>query len=203
MIQTVRSFWQILLMRRHLQKLPGNRWSRNLVPALALFLVFAFQGAAFAQSNTNPSGLPLPRFVSLRSEPINVRVGPGTRYQVAWVFLKPALPVEIIQEFDTWRKIRDVDGQEGWVHQNLLSGLRTGYIAPWDDSARVALRARDNSDARVRAWLSSNFLVRVEKCDGTFCSVSARNPTDEGRARYSGYVAQFELWGVYPGEIID
>ena len=78
----------------------------------------------------NPSGLPLPRFATTRSEPINVRVGPGTKYEVSWTYLKSGIPVEIVQEFDTWRKIRDVDGAEGWVHQTLLSGVRAGYAAP-------------------------------------------------------------------------
>ncbi len=167
---------------------------------LTALLLAGLQMPALAQNSLGASGLPLPRFVSLTSEPINVRVGPGTRYELAWVYVKSRLPVEIIQEFDTWRKIRDLDGQEGWVHQNLLSGRRMGYIAPWDDTARVALRARNNSEARVRAWLSSKFLIRIEKCDGQFCQVSAKNISGEGRATYSGYVAQFEIWGVYPGE---
>ena len=174
--------------------------SRRSAIVLIALLLAGLQMPAFAQNSEGASGLPLPRFVSLTSEPINVRVGPGTRYELAWVFVKSRLPVEIIQEFDTWRKIRDLDGQEGWVHQNLLSGRRMGYIAPWDETARVALRARDNSEARVRVWLSSNFLVRIEKCDGQFCQVSARNASGEGRTTYSGYVAQFEIWGVYPGE---
>src|SRR5262245_17299828 len=95
-----------------------------------LFAILALAAAAFAETaalaQDNPSGLPLPRFATTRSSPINVRVGPGTRYDVAWVYVKPGTPVEIIQEFDTWRKIRDFDGSEGWVHQNLLSGNRAG-----------------------------------------------------------------------------
>ena len=83
-----------------------------------------------AQAAESASGLPLPRFATTRSNPINVRVGPGTRYDMAWKYLKPGIPVEIVQEFDTWRKIRDLDGSEGWVHQNLLSGARAGYVAP-------------------------------------------------------------------------
>ena len=72
----------------------------------------------------------LPRFVSTRSAPINVRVGPGTRYDIAWIFKKPGLPVEITQEYDTWRKIRYVDGDEGWIHQSLLIGRRTAIVQP-------------------------------------------------------------------------
>ena len=77
------------------------------------------------------SGLPVPRFVSLKAGRVNVRVGPGEDYKVAWVFTRPALPVEIIQEFDTWRRIRDSDGSVGWVFHSLLSGKRTAVVAPW------------------------------------------------------------------------
>ncbi len=114
----------------------------KLMLALFTLIMAAFALPLKAQENANPSGYPLPRFASLRSEPINVRKGPGIRYEVAWVFVKEGLPVEIIQEFDTWRKIRDLDGQEGWIHQNLLSGRRTGYIAPWNPEAKVPILAR-------------------------------------------------------------
>ncbi len=183
-------------------RLPAPSPARLLVLlALAVFTLAIFMPALRAEQNNNPSGYPLPRFASLRSEPINVRKGPGVRYEVAWVFVKPGLPVEIIQEFDTWRKIRDLDGQEGWVHQNLLSGRRTGYIAPWNPQAKVPIRARNTQDAKARAWLGSNYLVTIERCDGTACKVSATNTTAAGRRSYSGFVAQLQIWGVYPDEI--
>ena len=71
------------------------------------------------------TGLPLPRFVSLAADRVNVRFGPGKQYPVNWVFARKGLPVEIIAEFDTWRKIRDYDGEEGWIHSSLLSSRRT------------------------------------------------------------------------------
>lgn len=154
----------------------------------------------FAQNNNNPSGFELPRFVSVRSNTTNVRVGPGTQYDVAWVFVKSDLPVEIVQEFDTWRKIRDLDGSEGWVHKSLLTGRRMAYVAPWNADAKIPLRARDQSESRVRAWLTSNYLVRVENCDGTYCAVNLTNSGEAGRSNYSGFVEQSILWGVYPNE---
>jgi len=154
-----------------------------------------------AGENNNPSGYPLPRFASLRSEPINVRKGPGVRYEVAWVFVKAGLPVEIIQEFDVWRKIRDSDGQEGWIQQSLLSGRRSGYIAPWDPNAKVAVRAGTSENAAVRAWLSTNYPVKIENCNGTVCKVSLSNTSGTGRQKYSGFVTQAKIWGVYPNEI--
>lgn len=159
---------------------------------------------AHAQSRNNPSGLPLPRFATTKSDPINVRVGPGTRYDISWIFVKSGQPVEIIQEFDTWRKIRDIEGEEGWVHQNLLSGRRAGLVTPWAKSGQIALRERQSIDANVRAWLSPGFLVELRKCQQDWCAVRASVTPKEGRTKtYSGFVPQSDLWGVYPGEEFD
>ncbi len=157
---------------------------------------------AFAQSD-NPSGLPLPRFATTRSEPINVRVGPGTKYDVAWTYLKSGIPVEIVQEFDTWRKIRDVDGTEGWVHQNLLSGVRAGYATPLMANGEIALRASQSDDAAPRARLGAGYKVTIKQCDGTWCEVTATHQEQNRSSTYSGYLRQEELWGVYPDEVFD
>ncbi len=178
----------------------GSLRRAMIVLGLIFILLSAFLIPAFGQSSTNPSGFALPRFVSVRADETNVRVGPGTQYAVAWKFVKSGLPVEIIQEFDTWRKIRDMDGSEGWVHKSLLTGRRTAYVAPWDPSAEIPLRARGDEGARVRAWLTSKYLVSVEGCDGQYCEVSAKNSAEKGRSSYSGFVEQTVLWGVYPNE---
>lgn len=161
---------------------------------------FAAPAPVFAQAD-NPSGLPLPRFVSTRSNPINVRVGPGTKYDIAWNYLVSGIPVEIIQEFDTWRKIRDADGSEGWVHQSLLVGTRLGYAAPLIANGEVAMRSNRSADAGIRARLAPGAKVQIKECDGQWCEVSASQPGE--RSSYSGFVAQEELWGVYPNEVFD
>lgn len=188
---------------------PGGSKSLPFLPALAkaLFVVLILAlapASAYAQAAGNPSGLPLPRFVTTRSTPINVRVGPGTKYDVAWVYVKAGLPVEIVQEFDTWRKIRDLDGSEGWVHQNLLSGGRAGYVAPWASGQQVPLRTKGAEEAGVRAYLTSGFRVEIARCDGTWCEVSATDHPASGRPNtYSGFLPQGDLWGVYQGEKFD
>lgn len=152
-----------------------------------------------------PSGLPLPRFVTTRSTPINVRVGPGTKYAVAWVYVKAGTPVEIIQEFDTWRKIRDADGSEGWLHQNLLVGKRAGLVAPWKaEGEQIALLRSAADDAGVRAWLTPNFRVDIKECTGTWCEVVATtHPVNGSPQSFDGWLHQDELWGVYKGEEFD
>ena len=154
---------------------------------------------AVAQSE-NPSGLPLPRFASTRSEPINVRVGPGQKYDIAWTYLKAGVPVEIVQEFDTWRKIRDVDGEEGWIHQNLLTGTRAGYVTPLIANGEIPLLSSQSDESGVRARLGAGLKVTISECDGAWCQVSA---SGQGSSVYSGYLHQEELWGVYPDEVFD
>jgi SH3-like domain-containing protein len=179
--------------------------SRNRLSAVcaAAFAILAFATLPIlAQSSSNPSGLPLPRFATLRSTPVNVRVGPGTRYDIAWRFLKAGLPVEIIAEFDVWRKIRYYTKDEtGWVHQSLLSGSRGGLVTPWADKGQTALRAAARNDAPVRAWLKPNLLVSISSCDGTWCAVTATGERPGGKeASYSGFLAQGAIWGVYQNE---
>lgn len=181
------------------RQIPG--FSRYLsFGVLLIASMAALNLPVLAQSNNNPSGLPLPRFVSTRSEPINVRVGPGTRYEISWVFVKAGVPVEVIQEFDTWRKVRDTDGAEGWVHQNLLSSRRAGYIKPPADTDAIGIMSAKAENARVRAWLGAGFAVDIDACDGSWCTVSA---TDDAHNTYRGYVPQNALWGVYPNEVFD
>jgi SH3-like domain-containing protein len=182
---------------------------RRLLTALchrlpAILLVLALLSPpAFAQA-ANPSGLPLPRFATTRSEPINVRVGPGQKYDIAWTYLKSGIPVEIVQEFDTWRKIRDVDGTEGWIHQNLLAGTRAGYVTPLIANGEIPLRASQSDEAGVRARLGPGLKVTITECDGTWCQVSATGQDAAERgSTYSGYLHQEELWGVYPDEVFD
>ncbi|HZY68298.1 MAG TPA: SH3 domain-containing protein [Devosia sp.] len=180
-----------------------NLRALRVLPAVLLALLPA-AGFTAAQAAETPSGLPLPRFVTTRSTPINVRVGPGTKYDVSWIYKVAGTPVEIIQEFDVWRKIRDVDGSEGWVHQNMLSGNRAGYVLPGASVERVALRTSAAAEAGVAAWVGPGFPVKIQSCEAGWCSVQAVDHSG-GRAvaTYSGYLQDAEIWGVYRGESFD
>ena len=173
------------------------------VAFIVLALVFGGFAETAALAQENPTGLPLPRFASTRSSPINVRVGPGTRYDVAWVYVKPGTPIEIIKEFDTWRKIRDYDGSEGWVHQNLLSGKRMGIVAPWRTGEQLALFSGRSEEGGVRAYLPAGFPIEIPECDGDWCAVTAVDHSNGGTSSYGGYMPQSELWGVYADEEFD
>ncbi len=148
-----------------------------------------------ANPQKGPSGLPLPRFVSLKSDRVNVRQGASQNHKIAWTFNRAGLPVEITAEFENWRKIRDSEGAEGWVQQGLLSGRRTALIAPWAKDKMFNIYARGNEGSEIRAKAEANVLVAFDRCDGVFCRV------DAGKAR--GYMRQEELWGVYANEQVE
>jgi SH3-like domain-containing protein len=139
------------------------------------------------------SSLPVPRFVSLRTEPINLRTGPGVRYPVEWVYVRKRLPVEVIGEFDTWRRIRDPDGTEGWVHQTMLSGRRTATIT----QDNTALRREGNDGGAAIARLESHVIVNVQRCpaETAYCRVEVNG--------MQGWVKRDALWGVYPTETVQ
>jgi SH3-like domain-containing protein len=150
---------------------------------------------AMSGVSVGKSGLPVPRFVSLKAGRVNVRVGPGDDYKVAWVFTKQALPVEVIAEFDTWRRVRDSDGQVGWVFHSLLSSKRTAVVSPWQKGDAIPIHSGATSEAAVTAYLQPGVLANVEHCRDGWCSLSGKG--------YAGWIEEGRLWGVYPGETVD
>jgi len=146
-----------------------------------------------------PSGLALPRFVSMKSNPVNLRKGPGTEYPKAWIFRRAGLPVEVIQEYNHWRRVRDSEGASGWVLYSLLSGRRTALILPWEVKNGVRAPLTDlRSSARLSslavARLEAGTLIAIKSCTKAWCYVSA--------GAYRGYVQKHLLWGVYPNETV-
>jgi SH3-like domain-containing protein len=154
--------------------------------------------AADAQHSGTPqgeSGLPIPRFVSLKSDRVNVRKGPSTDQAIVWVFNRAGLPVEVIAESENWRRVRDSEGADGWVFHSLLSGRRTVLVEPWSkDHESVPLYSNDSTRASVVAELETGVLGNVLSCDGEWCRLSVND--------FEGYVEQDKLWGVYRGETI-
>jgi SH3-like domain-containing protein len=142
------------------------------------------------------SGLPLPRFVSLKTDRVNVRAGPTKDHEVTWVYTRAGLPVEITAEYENWRRVRDWEGAEGWVYHSLLSGRRTAFIAKIKSKDElVALHDAADAASAVKAKLEPGVLGTVKRCSGKWCRVSG-----EG---FEGWVEQERLWGVYPNEKVE
>ncbi|MGX7707929.1 SH3 domain-containing protein [Methylobacterium sp. Gmos1] len=147
--------------------------------------------------------LPLPRYVSLKTDRVNLREGPSKDHRTLWVFQRAGLPVEIIAEFETWRRIRDSEGTEGWVLHSLLSGRRTAVVLNRgaDKGAPVPLYDRADTASGVVAQLQAGVIGSVKTCDGTWCRLIVALPQKRGDV--DGYMRQDRLWGVYPNEKVE
>ena len=193
------------LLRRAERHLPNQAaFLASLLPAIWLAIaVTVMAGSAHAQDNNlkfgeqrgSVSGLPVPRFVSLKADRVNLREGPSRDHRTTWVFQRAGLPVEVTAEFDVWRKVRDSEGTEGWVLHSLLSGRRTALIAPWKKGEVFTLRAQPTPHAAPVAQLQSEVIANIRSCDGSWCHISGDG--------FDGYIAQTSLWGVYPNEKIE
>ena len=168
--------------------------------ALGLLLAGAEGGRAgdddankAAAGTSGKTALPIPRFVSLKADKVNVRKGPSTDQDIVWVFSRAGLPVEIIAESDNWRRVRDSEGADGWVFHSMLSARRTALVAPWTKGGEnVPLYSSKSTGSHPVASLQAGVLGNILSCDGEWCNLSVDD--------YSGYVQQDKLWGVYRGE---
>jgi len=174
----------------------ARRSLRAAACALAVGAALAVKPAAAANDQSEGSGLPVPRFVSLKSDHVNVRGGPDKDHDVAWVYTRPGLPVEITAEYENWRKIRDWEGSEGWVYHSLLSGRRTAYVAKSKTPKQlVPLYESADPESPLRARLEQGVLGTVKRCSGHWCRFVG--------AGFDGWIEQDRLWGVYPNEKIE
>lgn len=166
---------------------------------LSLSTVTPASAQAVAAETTEPAqgsvtGLPIPRFVSLNPKgagAVNIRTGPGVQYPIKWVFKRPQLPVQIIAEYELWRRIKDVEGDDGWVHKSLLSGRRTGLV-----TERIRVLYRQPTEEAVPAFLAEPGVVgRIEQCSGDWC----RMQIDQTR----GWIQRDHIWGTFDAEDIN
>lgn len=153
-------------------------------------------GSAFAQeaADESESGLALPRMVSLRSNLINARSGPGARYPIEWIYMQKGAPVEIIAEFELWRKIKDWQGSESWVHKSMLSGRRAVKVtAPGENN----IYDKPDFQAKVIAKVEDEVVGEAKKCppESSFCLIKFSS--------IEGWMPKSALFGVYSKEIID
>lgn len=138
------------------------------------------------------TGMPIPRFVSMRAENANARRGPSLDHKVDWTFVRRGMPLEVTGEYGNWRRVRDADGAGGWVHHTLLSGVRTVLVG---GDAPSALRAEPSDTAIIRAFAEPGVVARLEHCKGDWCELSADG--------VSGWARRAGLWGVRPEETIE
>ncbi len=153
------------------------------------FLLFVIYSLNSALAKTE---MQTPRFVSLKSSEVNVRTGPGLRYRIKWIIVKKNLPVEVVAEFEQWRKIRDIEGDEGWVHKSMLSGKRSAIII--GNETKLLYKLPDTT-SRAVVFIEPSVVTELMSCKMEWCRIKS-----EGK---KGWVMRKYLWGVYPEEEFD
>ncbi len=155
----------------------------------AALLSLALAGPVPAAERGKVTNLPVPRFVSLKAEEGNARRGPSLSHRIDWVFRRRNMPLEVTAEYGHWRRVRDRDGQGGWMHYSLLSGVRhviiEGDLAP--------LRAKPAADAAIKAYAEAGVVAWLGACAQDWCRIGANG--------IGGWVSKCEIWGVGPDEL--
>jgi SH3-like domain-containing protein len=172
-------------------------WGRFGLAVLAAWLLSAplMMAAAAKEAAMTTSGLPVPRYVSLKKDHVNVRAGPTTDNDVAWVYTRSGLPVEITAEFENWRRVRDSEGSEGWVFHSMLSGRRTAVITMKNKDDLASLYERADASSAISARLQAGVVAQVKHCAAGWCRVFGNG--------FDGWIEQQRLWGVYADEKVD
>jgi SH3-like domain-containing protein len=160
----------------------------GLLAALAGALLAALPLAATAQS---AAGDKLPRFASLRSDEVNLRVGPGENYPIEWVYKRKDLPVEILEEFQNWRKIQDWQGAKGWVLDRMVTGKRAVIV----DGGVHPLHRLPDPASQIVARAEPGVIARLIEFQGPWCRVEAGS--------FKGWIQRSEVWGVFPDETLQ
>lgn len=137
------------------------------------------------------TNLPLPRFVSLKGREGNARRGPSLEHRIDWVFQHPGMPLKITAEYENWRRVEDVDGEGGWIHYALLSGVRTVMVT----GEEAELRDSPRAIAQITARAEKGAILHLLSCNPDWCDLSADGT--------EGWMKRSDFWGVLPGETLE
>lgn len=162
----------------------GGRGAWQLALAALATLAAASAALAAPADRQTPSGLPVPRYVSLKFDKVNARAGPGDDHRLLWVYRARGLPLQVIAETLEWRRVCDPEGATAWVHKRVTDGRRTVMNTK---SGPAPLYRRPKPDAKVAAYLNSKALATLDRCGKGWCKVSADHA--------GGWVRQGDLWG--------
>ena len=168
-----------------------ERWIPVFAGMTMLCFVLLLPTLALAEEVDNTSHLPLPRFASLRSGEVNMRTGPGTRDPIAWVYTRRGLPVEVIAEYDIWRRVRDPAGTEGWVNKTELTGKREAVVT----GIPRELHKEADDKTPVVAHLQTDAMGQIMSCTPDWCKLKFDD--------VKGYLRKTDFWGAYPNEKFD
>lgn len=155
------------------------------VLAVTLTICWATMGCAASDTEAT-----LPYFAALHADKVNLRAGPGDRYPIEWVYVRRDWPVEVIAHFDHWRRVRDWEGTEGWVHEKMLTLQREVIVT----GGIRGLRQSPDPNAALLARAEPGVMAKLDECRGEWCRIAAGDIT--------GWVQRPDIWGVSPTEAI-
>ena len=161
-------------------------FSRVFVVAVLinLFFIVNVLSATSGSNISKKTGLPLPRFVSLKSNKVNLRRGPSLDYKIDWVYKRKHLPLMIVSEFGHWRQVTDFEGYTGWIYKDLLSGSRYVIV----NNEETLLRNKATFDSLGKAILKRKVIAKLIDCEGLWCFIRISN--------MRGYVLAEHIWGI-------
>ena len=165
-----------------------ERWVGAVAgPVLALALMVHWQATACA---ANGAEAPLPYFAALHADKVNLRAGPGDRYPIEWIYVRRDWPVQVIAHFDHWRRVRDWEGTEGWVHEKMLTSQREVVVT----GGIHGLRQSPDPNAALLARAEPGVMAKLDECRGEWCRIAAGD--------FTGWVQRSDIWGVSPTETV-
>ncbi|MCQ2740838.1 MAG: hypothetical protein MJ210_01815 [Alphaproteobacteria bacterium] len=167
---------------------------KRILLIMCAFLIGIITAVAKEDAPEPKGSKDLPRFVSLRSSPVNARSGPGVKYPIEWIYMQKSMPVEVIAEFEDWRRIRDWQGSESWIKGQMLNQKRFArVVTPGENN----LYAKGNYKAAVIAKVEDGVIGEIKKCpsDNDFCLLKFE--------KIEGWLPRQNLYGLFEKEIIN
>lgn len=165
-----------------------RRWVQAAVGGvLAVIVGICWVKAACAAGGGEP---PVPRFATLRADKVNLRAGPGDRYPIEWIYVRKDWPVEVVAQFDHWRRVRDWEGTEGWVHEKMITAHREVVVT----GGVRGLRQSPEANGALVARAEPGVVARLEECRGDWCRIAAGD--------IAGWIQRADIWGVFPNETV-
>jgi SH3-like domain-containing protein len=177
---------------------------RSFLAALAMAIAATLAGGDLSQAQSAAraaqpvqpqiganSGLPIPRFVSLKYSEVRARRGPSESHRIDWLYQRRGLPMRVTAEFEHWRRVEDAQGEGGWIHYSQLSGTRTVQVM----QDRLPLLSRPVQGSNEVAVLEAEVIAHIMECGLDWCRLSIDG--------IRGWAPRSALWGLLPGEVLN
>ena len=166
-----------------------KNFSMQILIALISIVIFCQVSNADIGKET---GLEIPRYVSLKSDDANIRVGPSKNYPIEIKYIKKNYPLKVLEEYEEWRKVEDFKKNIGWIHKSLISGTRTGIVLSNDNKT---IKLLNTLNGNIIGEIGSGNIVFLERCKIDWCLVSSPN--------YKGWIDKKNIWGVKEKEVMN